>query len=97
MSEFIKPIKSDIFTIYSKSGCLYCILAKNLFTNNNYNYVVVDCDKWLIDQKTEFINFLSTYAKKDITTFPVIFDGENYIGGYQDIKKYIEELNEYKM
>jgi len=97
MEQFIEPVKSDMFIIYSKSGCPNCTKAKELFKRHEYSYEIIDCDDWLIENKKEFLEFISKLANKNVNTFPIIFDGLSYVGGYEDTKKYIEELNEYRV
>lgn len=97
MIDFVSPMNSDKFTIYSKSGCPNCTKVKEIINREGYSYEVVDCDEWLIENKKEFLEFLSKLANKEIKMFPIVFDGKNYIGDYFDTKKYIEELNEYKI
>ena len=46
---------SDSYTIYSKSGCLYCTKAKGLLQNERVPPLVVNCDKFLLENKVFYI------------------------------------------
>lgn len=82
--EFTKPIETG-YTIYSKSGCIYCDKAKALL--NIDNPIVVDCDPYLVDasDKEEFLRFIKEVGQKEQRTFPIIFRDAKVVGGYSDL------------
>ena len=82
--EFTKPIETG-YTIYSKSGCIYCDKSKMLLKIDNP--VVVDCDPYLVthSNKEEFLQFINDLAKSEHRTFPIIFRDTKYVGGYSDL------------
>lgn len=79
--EFIEP-KLHEFTIYSKSGCPNCKKVKVLLTEMKQKYTIIDCDEYLLDSKEEFLQYICTISKKNVTSFPIVFDSKNYIGGF---------------
>lgn len=87
--SFKEPSKLD-FTVYSKSGCRNCSKVKALLDEYDFNYSVIDCDEYLIDNRDEFLQFIGDKADCDIKSFPIVFHDGVYIGGYLEAKKYIE-------
>ena len=86
--EFAKPSDKG-FTIYSKSGCPYCIKAKTLL--NGETLTVIDCDPYLINTKDAFLEFIKELSNKDHKTFPMIFKNDTFIGGYSNLLNYLKE------
>ena len=39
---------NNIFTIYSKSGCINCRNVKDLLQKHNFTFNIIDCDEYLI-------------------------------------------------
>lgn len=89
--EFQPPYTNKI-TIYSKSGCYYCLKTKDFLKSNNVLFEVVDCDEYLFENREEFLEFIAKLAKKECKTFPMVFDGKKFIGGYKETTEYIDKL-----
>ena len=69
-----------MYTIYSKSGCIFCDAAMELLKENNIQYKEIK-----VTNNQEAIELFKTNGFK---TVPQIFtDRDVYIGGYQDLKK----------
>jgi len=69
-----------MYTIYSKSGCIFCDAAMELLKENNIQYKEIK-----VTNNEEAIELFKTNGFK---TVPQIFtDRDVYIGGYQDLKK----------
>ena len=68
------------FTIYSLSHCPYCVRAKQLLTQEGFEFheIVVPED----DQKAR----AELNSRTGMKTFPQIFFGEELIGGFSDLK-----------
>ena len=90
--DYIKPNNTG-FTVYTKSGCRYCDLVKKLLNDHKFNFFIVNCDNYILENKSVFLAFLSNVSQQNINTFPVVFNGTNYIGGYNETNKYIQEIN----
>jgi glutaredoxin len=88
--EFTKPSETE-FTIYSKSGCVYCRNVKELLESKQINYKMIDCDEYLIENKKEFLFFIETLSNREWTTFPIVFNKNQFIGGFNDTKEYLEK------
>jgi len=89
--EFEKPSQQG-FTIYSKSGCLNCLIIKKLIKEKNLLFNVVDCDEYIIEDKEKFLFFIKEETKREIKQFPIIFYQGAFIGGYNEAKQYIDKL-----
>jgi glutaredoxin len=89
--EFEKPSDTD-FTVYSKSGCPNCSIVKKMLKDKNLLFNVVDCDDYIIEDKEKFLLFIKDLSKGEIKQFPIIFHAGNIIGGYNEIRDYIDKL-----
>lgn len=91
--EYEKPLKKG-FTVYSKSGCPNCSKVKQLIKEKNYNFLIIDCDEYLIEDKEDFLSYMKTISSHDITSFPIIFYNEKFIGGYKETLDYVNKVLE---
>ena len=95
METFRSPSKNE-YTVYSKSGCPNCTKVKELFLSTNIPFTVIDCDKYLIERKTEFLLFIQELTSREWKTFPIVFTSDvQFIGGFTDTRVYLEELLEF--
>jgi len=86
---------SNIFTIYTKSGCPYCDKAKDLFRewkhiDSELHWVENNCDIYLKDpyDKEHFLDDMRKHIGKTWRTFPMIFHRDRFVGGYTDLVEY---------
>lgn len=89
--EFINPKKGQI-TVYSKSGCINCTKLKTLLKDKSILFSVIDCDEFILENKEEFLSFIKCLIGKDHIMFPIVFDNEKFIGGYNETNKYLEKM-----
>jgi glutaredoxin len=89
--DFEKPLDKG-FTVYSKSGCPNCSKVKKLLNETKFLFNVVDCDEYIIEDKANFLLFIEEHAKREIKQFPIIFHEGTLIGGYSEVKEYIDKL-----
>ena len=82
--DFSLPTKSGYF-MYSKSGCKFCRMAKALLPN----VTVVNIDQYIEAGKAKCLDQISTVAEVEITTFPVIFFNEIFIGVFTESKEHL--------
>jgi glutaredoxin len=93
MNVFQEPSQlPNKFTIYTKSGCIYCIKVKQLLSNHNFEYIEINCDSYLIHNKPLFLEFLQSYTHMEWKTFPFVFYKQNFIGGFTETQQYINNL-----
>lgn len=78
------------FTIYSKSGCVYCDKAKRLLYDKPLE--VINCDTYLQSDKTEFLEIMKKLCRQEVSTFPMIFSGKHFIGGYAELLTFLKEI-----
>lgn len=88
---FLYP-NTDRISIYSKSGCSYCIKLKNFLKQNKIDYDLINCDDILIESKEEFLKTISELANREITSFPIVFKSNEYIGGFKEAKIFVENM-----
>jgi glutaredoxin len=92
--EFTAPV-SNGYTVYGKSDCSYCEKVKVLLSEFDEVFTYLNCDDYLISDKTAFLQFIEKLAGKEYKTFPMVFYSGEFIGGYTDtFKKLIETHNE---
>lgn len=89
--EFPCPEKNKI-TIYSKSGCINCNRVKTLLKEKNVLFDIIDCDDFILDNRDEFLAFIKEMAGKEYKTFPMVFDGNKFIGGYTETIPYLDKM-----
>ncbi len=89
--EFEEPSKTG-FTIYSKSGCPNCLKVKRFLEEQKLEYVLISCDEFLIDNKTQFLLFIKNIANTECNFFPMVFYNKEFIGGFKETKEYVEKL-----
>ena len=85
----LEPSKTD-FTIYSKCGCSNCVKSKKYLNSINIPYLVIECDEHLVEDRAGFLIFMTKLAKKEVKQFPIIFHCGKYVGGYNELKTYID-------
>lgn len=71
--------------IWSKDGCFYCMMAKQLLESKGIKYQErnISSSEWTREQLLE--------AAPGTTTVPQIFLYGKYIGGYNELRQYAEE------
>ena len=87
----------DAYTIFSKDNCQWCESAKELLDELRdtgdadpclrYPYNYFNCTEILKTNKAEFIVEMNRLIGVEVKTFPIIFKGKKYIGGFQELRK----------
>lgn len=80
--------------IYSKPACKFCTLSKEFFKNHKIPYEEVFLDpksEGYHDQVEELL------SKTSQTTFPFIFVGSHFVGGYSDMVAAFDTLRLHEM
>jgi glutaredoxin 3 len=78
-----------VVKVYSKTGCKYCVLAKEFLNEKNIPFEEVLFDPETSDYRD---NVDVLIAKTGHRTFPQIFFGEEFIGGYSDMMTAFDTL-----
>ena len=73
---------SEIYTVYSKKNCSYCVRAVHLIENQGFE---VEVKK--IDEVNEYLLEMRNLAPS-MRTMPVVLKGNNLIGGFSDLVEY---------
>ena len=74
-----------MITLYGKQNCGFCAMAQNLLETSNLEY-----EKYIIDENISREEFVSKFP--DVRTVPLILLNEERLGGYQQLKEYVEGL-----
>lgn len=69
-----------MFTIYSKNECPFCVQSKMLLDRLRIDYDVIDIES----SREVYKSFKSKYK-----TVPQVFNGEEYIGGFESLQDYL--------
>jgi glutaredoxin len=88
--EFEKPSES-VYTIYSKSGCTFCVKVKKLMQEKNLAFDLIDCDEYLLEDKDGFLKFIENLTGKEYRTFPMVFCKNKFIGGFTETKALLDK------
>lgn len=91
---FPSPEKGKL-TVYSKSGCPNCTKVKQMLKDKNVLFSIIDCDEFILENKTEFLLFIQQLIGREQKIFPMVFDYNVFIGGYNETNKYIDKLLEF--
>lgn len=75
------------FTVYSKTTCKYCTMAKRLLEKHGRAYREVNIE--------DLPGLRSIILDAGYTTVPIIFVNGLYIGGYEDLTERLEPEDSY--
>lgn len=73
-----------MYIVYGADKCPYCKKAKELLEANNKEYVYYD----ITNKKTETMDELAPQTNNQ-RTVPIVFDGEKFIGGFNELSNVI--------
>lgn len=68
------------------SGCAWCDKAKQLLTQRGKSFTYLE-----VDNEGGLRNFLKALGKR---TVPQIFDGTQYVGGFNELKEYLDDADD---
>ena len=71
-----------MYTMYTQNSCGYCHMAKNLLNENKIEFIEISLDH---DQDAR-----KMLKSMECRTVPQIFNGELHIGGYTELKQYLD-------
>jgi hypothetical protein len=66
--------------------------VKQLLKSKSYNFFIVDCDEYVLEDKEAFLNHIKSFTNIEIKGFPMVFYNKNFIGGYNETKDYLNKL-----
>lgn len=90
-----KELLGNHVLILSKPNCPFCYKVKDLFTAIQQPFFEFNCQNLLktAESKAFFLEQIHGLAKRSYTTFPMVFIGGEFIGGYTDVGVYLEKQN----
>ena len=74
-----------MITLYGKQNCGFCTMAVQLLENNEITY-----EKFIIDENISRDEFVAKFP--DVRTVPLILLDDVRLGGYQQLKEYVDQL-----
>lgn len=86
-------VPEEMFVIFTKEKCSFCTRAKVLLPQAR----VIQCDKWLKQDRDAFLARMDSISGAAPRTFPMVFVKGKYIGGYDQTKEYIDELECFRL
>ncbi len=78
--NLVKP--NEQFTIYTKNECKNCWIIKRVLEIEKHTFETIECDKYLIEHKEEFINvmrMMMNIRKDQRIYFPIVFYNGMYL------------------
>ena len=79
------------FIIYSTPTCPYCDKAKELITEQGMGYVEAS-----LDTQDAIDEFKKTTGHRTVPQIYLATDEQEYIGGYEDLEKFILEMIDWR-
>ncbi len=78
------------YTVFSKSGCPNCRKVKEFLKEHGHEPCIIDCDEALLDDRASLLEYLYNCGAKG-TVFPFVFLDNNFLGGYEETRRFVEE------
>ncbi len=97
LNKFLKPFNSiKKWTVYTKENCQYCKWAKNYLQYREFEFEekTSDPDNILNKYRTSE-ECADGLCKRGSLTYPVIFYGDTFIGGFNDMIQYTADEYDY--
>ena len=94
VNRFIKyPVYSEPFTMVTKSNCKYCKMAKYKLNKLGYKFEAIELEDDALKSK---LKELSEKHGKELTKVPQIELGNKFIGGFDELQKFITPNYDFK-
>jgi glutaredoxin len=92
MLDIENIISKNSIVIFSKPGCKYCDKSYELLQDKNILFYKCDLGNYMNDLDFDDIYDKLIKISNNAKSFPIIFIDKKYIGGFNELKKYINEL-----
>ena len=79
------------FTVYSKSGCVNCTKVKKLLQEKQVKFNIIDCDEYILEDKSGFLECICDLAGQEYKMFPMVFFNKLFIGGFKETEEYFQK------
>jgi len=77
------------FTMFVSKGCPYCEKAMNLLLYNALDFT-------MYNYESDSEKLLEAKARENWKTVPMIWKGEEFIGGFTDLERFIQDGSQEK-
>jgi len=85
----VSNVSNDVYTVYTRLHCTYCDKVKELLYQNNRSITIIECDTMLENDRTSFLDKMDSLTFPSVhRTFPYVFKGSVFIGGFDDTEIY---------
>ena len=89
-SQTVKDGSSIMFYIYTLRGCRYCEMAKDLLKRKYQPYETYEFSTLSSEEQSKIQSIIKVNNKgKAYEYFPKIFFNNKFIGGYDDLTKFL--------
>ena len=86
----LKSPQKKVYKLVTLIGCPYCKNVKKLIKDKGHSFKVIEeMDMSDTKNKNKWNEFVKKTYNKDHTTFPKIFLGNKFVGGYDNLKNAI--------
>ncbi len=75
------------FTVFGRPDCGFCVRAKQLLDNKDYEYRWIDINKEGITKAD-----LEKTIGRPVETVPQIFHGQQHVGGFTELNEYVNSI-----
>ena len=76
-----------MLSVYTKPDCVFCTLLINYLKRKNIDFKVVECE-----------DIPTLVEKSGSKTFPQVFIGDKFIGGYDEVRGFkLDQATEYRL
>lgn len=80
--------RQESFVVLTKAGCVYCDRAKDLLAAKRLPWAARPCES--LDAAKAELRAMG-HPADDVASFPQIVHGSRYVGGYAQLRDYLEE------
>lgn len=75
------------FTVFGHQACGFCRQAKEVLSSKDIDFRFIDIHEEGISKAD-----LSKTVGRPVNTVPQIFYGKDYVGGYQELTQYLQQI-----
>lgn len=69
--------------LYTLQNCVYCLLSKDLLNKKNISFEEINLEE-------NYLLFDELFIRHNYSKVPMIFINDEFIGGYTELNKYLE-------
>lgn len=74
-----------------KPRCRFCTQAKELLQQSRVPFFETDVSTLTDTETHHIVSFCKQTSHQDTITYPIVFVSGNYLGGFQELKRFLAE------